>query len=234
MAVQFNLLPDVKLEFEKQKRTKRLVYTLAFLISGVAVGLLIICFVYVNLGQKKALDDAQKDIKKYSNDISKIPDIEKILTVQNQLKSLPTLHSQKHITSRVFAYLPKVTPQKVSIGQTAVDFSANTISITGTTDTLESVNAFVDTLKFTTYKATKGDGQTEKPAFSDVKLASSGRSSNGASYTITMGFDPELFTNDDKNVVLVIPNKITTRSVTEAPALFNGDTGKSNTDQGSQ
>jgi Tfp pilus assembly protein PilN len=234
MGVQFNLLPDVKLEFEKQKRTKRLVYTIAILISGGAVCLLIICFVFVNLGQKKSLDDAQKDIKKYSNDISKIPDIEKVLTVQNQLKSLPNLHSQKHISSRIFTYLPKITPQKVFIGQTTIDYTANTISLTGTTDTLENVNAFVDTLKFTNYKATKGDDQKEKPAFSGVTLSSSARTDKGASYSIKMSFDPELFSNDDKNVVLVVPNKITTRSVTEAPALFNGDTGKSSTDQGSQ
>jgi len=229
MAVQFNLLPDVKLEFDRQQRTKRLVYTLTILITGGAVALLVASFIIVNVLQGALLGAAKDDIDKYSKQLKSIPDIEKVLTVQNQLNALPQLHKSKHITSRFFTYLPQITPKKVFVGQTALDFSANTIVINGTADSLESVNAFVDTLKFTNYKIGDSDQKQLNPAFSSVILTSNGRTDKGATYTISASFDPILF-DGTKNVVLVIPDKVTTRSVTESPdinnLLFDGQNSK--------
>lgn len=239
MGVQFNLLPDVKLEFDRQKRAKRLLFTFSFLIGGVVLGILILTFVFVNIVQKSSLNGANDEITKYSKKIKGIPDLEKVLTIQNQLNSLPKLHQAKHVSSRIFSYLPHITPTKVFIGDVDLDFTTNTIKITGTTDTLETVNAFVDTMKFTNYKMglgseAKGDAIT---AFTNVVLSSSGRTDKGANFTIEATFDPALFDNT-QNVTLVVPDKITTRSVIESPdinsLLFNGQTGKPADQQGGQ
>lgn len=235
-TVQFNLLPDVKLEFYKTQKSKRLIFNLAFLVSAVAIALMVISFLVANVVQKKALTDADKDITKYSNQLKNTPDLEKILTIQNQLTALPGLHNQKHILSRLFDYIPLVTPDKVSVGNLKLDTTANTITITGTSDAVATVNKFVDTLKFTSYTTT--DATNKSPAFKSVVLTTVGRDATSVSYVVDATYDPVLF-QAGQNVKLVVPQELTTRSVTESPdsSLFNGQTGqstKSTTTQGAQ
>ena len=225
MAVQFNLLPDVKLEFNRAQHAKRVVYTLSFLACGVAVALFVISFLAVNVLQKQLLNNANNDINNYSNQLKKIPDLDKILTVQNQLSALPGLHDQKHYASRLFGYLRDITPANVNIGKIDVDMTANSLTISGTADKVENVNKFVDTMKFTTFKAT--DATTANQAFTNVLLSKIDRDDKGASYEITTTFDASLFTGAT-SVSLNIPQETTTRSVLNAPStsnpLFNGQT----------
>jgi hypothetical protein len=104
VAVQFNLLPDVKLEFDRAQHVKRSVYLLSFIASAVAVGLFVISFLAVNVLQKQLLNKANDDITSYSNKLKAIPNLDNILTIQNQLNALPGLHQQKHYSSRLFTY----------------------------------------------------------------------------------------------------------------------------------
>lgn len=235
MSVQFNLLPDIKLEYNRQQRTKRLVYSMSSLAVIVALALALISFVTVDVLQKKLLNDANKDITTYTNKPKSIPDLDKVLTIQNQLNALPGLHQQKHVSSRLFDYLRQVTPTKVNIGKITMDTSANTLSVTGTADTVESVNKFVDTLKFTSYTTAKDS--TKNPAFSNVVLSKIDRDDKEAVYTIDTEFDPALF-DSAKSVALVVPQETTTRSVLNSPdtnsLLFNGDTGAKPAKQGGQ
>jgi hypothetical protein len=111
-------------------------------------------------------------------------------------------------------YIKQVTPSNVSIATLKVDFDAQTISITGSAATINIVNTYVDTLKFTTYTS---EGAESKKAFSEVVLANFGRDDKGASYQISMKFDPAIF-DITKQVTLSVPQgKITTRSETEKP-----------------
>ncbi len=233
--VQFNLLPDVKLEFNRAQRTKKLVYLTCALVTAIAVGLFVISFLIVNVAQKELLSHAQGDIDSYSKKIKSIPNLDKVLTIQNQLNSLPPLHDKKHVTSRMFTYLPQVTPTNLHIGQITLDLAGGTIDINGTADKVETVNALVDTLKFTNY-IIGTDQSTKKPAFSSVVLASVGRTEKGASYEVRAIFDPALF-DVTKSTTLIVPNEITTRSVLNSPdinnLLFNGDTGKPAENNGS-
>lgn len=202
MAVQFNLLPDIKLEFDRQQRVKKLVFTLEFLTSAVVIVIFIISFFSVNILQKKLLNDANADINNYSQKLKAIPNFEKILTIQNQLNSLPTLHQQKHYMSRLLSYLPQVTPANVHIGKLSADTTASTISITGTADTVQSVNKFVDTLKNSNYvidgvnskadcdkqsgKWLSDTSQCTKLAFSNIILTKIDRDDKKAIYTINL------------------------------------------------
>jgi hypothetical protein len=227
MSVQFNLLPDVKLEFNRAQHAKRVVYGLSILAVAIGLALFIISFLSVDVLQKKLLSDANGDITSYSNKLKSIPDLDKILTVQNQLNSLPGLHNQKHIASRLFVYLPQITPANANVGKLSMDTSANTIEIDGTADSVQTINKYVDTLKFTTF--TTGSQSTAKNAFSNVVLTKVDRSNNLSSYTINVSFDPGLFTAY-QNAQLTVPQEVTTRSCINAPGttcapLFNGQTG---------
>ncbi len=213
--IQFNLLPDVKQEFIKSKRTKRNTIALAGLVTAVAVTIMIILILVVDIAQKKHLRDLNGDIKKYSAQLQATPDLNKILTVQNQLNSLPALHDQKPVVSRLTDYLAKVTPAKASVTKLHVDFVTNTIEITGEADSLNTVNKYADTLKFTTY--TTDTDSNPKPAFSDVVLSSFSRNDKTTNFTLSFNFDPAIFDTNNK-ITLTVPKTITTRSETEKPS----------------
>ena len=94
------------------------------------------------------------------------------------------------------------------------------MKITGTADSLQSVNKFVDTLKFTTYSVVPADGTTPEPSttkpFSAVVLSDFTRTDKEVTYTITLSFDPVIF-NSANNIKLSVPKIISTRSETEKP-----------------
>jgi hypothetical protein len=216
--IQFNLLPDIKMRYIKAKRQQHLV----MLASGVSIiaaaAIFIMLIVVVHVVQKKNLSDLNRDIKRSSQQLKDTPDLNKILTVQNQLQALPQLHDQKAVSSRIFKYMSQLTPTSATIAKYNVDFAQDTMNITGSADTLTTVNKFTDTLKFTKY--TLDTSSDSKPAFSDVVLANFSRDSKAATYTINLKFDPVIF-QENTNVTLTVPNIISTRSEVEQPsALF--------------
>lgn len=214
--IQFNLLPDVKLEFIKARRLKHTVIMISILVSASALTLLVVLSMTVLVFQKKHMDDLTNDIKASKSKLESVQDLDKILTVQNQLNSLPGLHDQKPVTSRLFGYIQQVTPQKVSISTLDLDYETQTLKIKGNADAISTVNKYVDTVKFTDYTL----GTEQKKAFSEVVLSTFTRDDKSATYEITFKFDPAIF--DAKNdIKLVVPNTISTRSTTEKPeAIF--------------
>lgn len=220
--IQFNLLPDVKLEYIKARRSKRMVLLVSGGLAGFALVVFVGLFLVVNVFQTKRISDLNKDIKKYTATLQAIPDLDKILTIQNQLGSLTSLHEQKTTTSRLLDYLTQVTPAQATISDIKLDYDTNTISLTGNADALSTVNKYADTLKFTTY--TTKDSTESKKAFTDVVLAGFSTGDKGATYQMTFVFDPVIF-DGTQEVTLAVPKIISTRSETEKPTdLFQQTT----------
>ncbi|MEO5627578.1 MAG: hypothetical protein ABIQ89_01680 [Candidatus Saccharimonadales bacterium] len=213
--IQFNLLPDVKLEYIKARRSKRMVLLISGGLATLALVVFVGLFLVVNVFQTKRINDLNKDIKKYTATLQAIPDLDKILTIQNQLGSLTALHDQKTTTSRAVEYLSQVTPAQASISDVQLDYSANTINITGTADALSTVNKYADTLKFTTYSV--GDSTDKTKAFSSVVLSGFSAGDKEVTYQLSFVFDPVIF-DGTKDVKLTVPKIISTRSETEKPA----------------
>ncbi len=214
--IQFNLLPDVKLEFIKAQRLKRSVLLISTLVGSASLAIVVLLFLGVSVFQKNHLNDLSADINTDSKKLHGIQDLDKILTVQNQLTSLTQLHDQKNVASRLPTFLQTVTPANVSIANVTVDFTTQAITITGAADKISTVNKYVDTLKFAQYTIAGSD--TKLPAFSAVVLSSFGRDDKGSSYTITLKYDKPLF-DETKDVTLTVPDIITTRSETEKPVI---------------
>lgn len=217
--IQLNLLPDVKLEFIKAERQQRQVASVAVLVSLVAVALLVLLLAVDGL-QKKHLSDLTANINSESSQLQAEPQIDKILTVQNQLASLTALHAGEPAAARLFNYLNEVTPASVNITSFNIDFTQQTATVTGTADALSSVNQYVDTLKTTTY--TSGTNSSALPAFSNVVLSSFGVSAStsdptqAASYTVTLAYDKDIF-DITQTINLTVPSSTSTRTSSAQP-----------------
>lgn len=227
--IQFNLLPDIKLEYIKANRIKRSVIAISIVVGSVALAIFVFLFLYVNVAQKQHLSDLQKDIDSEKKTLQGKTDLGKILTIQNQLNSLSALHDQKPVTSRIFGFIQQLTPTTSNISSLNVNWEEKSIRIDGTADSLVAVNTFVDTIKFTNLSVTpladqSAQAKTLTP-FSEVVLDSftvASATTNGkkpVAYSIKLKYDPALFSSD--NIVkLQTPGKITTRSETEKPATI--------------
>jgi hypothetical protein len=200
--VQFNLLPNVKLEYVKSQRTKRLLTLVSIVVSIAALVVLMLAFTAVDVVQKKSLKDLNNDIGTYSTKLKNVKDLDKILTVQNQLGTLTGLHDQKPVASRLFTYMSQVTPAQATLNNLQVDFTANTMTIGGSAPSLDVISTYTDTLKATTYTTTAN--KTAVKAFNSVVLSSFARDDKGATFTITLKFDPIIFQSNSA-VQLTVP-----------------------------
>jgi Tfp pilus assembly protein PilN len=232
MKLQFNLLPDVKQEYLKTQRTKRTVIAAAFTAAAISLFILLLMITTVYVINNKQLKDADKSVVSYKKQLNNIPNLNKILTIQNQLKTVSGLHQNKHITSRIYGYLPQITPTTACLNRASIDLTQSTLTLQGTADSLKTVNTYVDTLKFTKYKLSGQD--TGKNAFPSVIESQFGLVANqtalcagktaSASYELTITYDPALFSNAGSIDLEVPAGLATTRSVLDDPsnALFNG------------
>lgn len=233
--IQFNLLPSVKLEYVRAKRNKRLTILVSGMIGAAALAVLLIMLFSVQVVQKKYSSDLSKDIKEESQKLQGINDLNKVLTIQNQLNTLSSLHDPKPVTSLVYTYLKQFTPANVYMTTAEVNFDENKMDFTGSSDSISLINKFADTLKFTNYTLTYKKDEDKKScafqelsydkntkvqvckAFSDVVLQSFGRDEKSAKYQIVMKFDPAIFSGSFDPALVIPANKITTRSETEKP-----------------
>lgn len=214
--IQFNLLPDIKLEYIKAQRAKRSVMLIATIVSGASIALVVLLFITVS-GFNRHINNLDKDIADKTSELSDIEDLDKIITIQNQLGSLTSLHEQKPVATRFYTFLPQLVPannetQNISISNANVNFEESTITFEGSANTLIIINQFVDILKFTTF--TDADNN-EKNAFTDVVLAFQTQE-NSVNYDISLKFEPLIFSSlhDAK---LKVPEIISTRSETQKP-----------------
>lgn len=221
--IQFNLLPDVKLEYIRANRLKRLMISISILVAAACFAVAVLLFLAVNIVQKGHMSDLNTSIRTAASKVKQTPNIDEIITVQNQLQNLPTLHSTKPAATRLFGYLSQITPTNVTISNVSVDFTLNTFTITGQAADLFAVNTFVDTLKFTSYTLAS-DTTNPQNAFSKVVLAGFATTDKDASYQITLSYDPAIFNNQNA-VTLTVPKTVTTRAGSDKPvALFEQST----------
>ena len=214
--IQFNLLPSVKLEHLKAKRLKRI-------ISLSATGVIAACFLTVAglisvvvFAQPKRLNDLDKSIKSVSNDIKSTKDINKVLTIQNQLSVIDKLHSDKPAIERLFTFITQITPKTVSIQSFSADVETAKIEVTGQAPTIEEMNKYIDTLKFTSINY--GDAtKTDIKAFPQVVLSSYAINQNGAGFNVSITYELDIFKSEKTTLKLSVPKITSTRSETERP-----------------
>jgi hypothetical protein len=216
--IQFNLLPNIKMQYIKARRQEHLVILVSTVAIIASLGVLTLLIVTTDVVQKHELSNVRNKVSAESAELRSTPNLDEMLTVQSQLSALPALHNAKPVASRLFSYLTELTPTKATISTFNIDFGQHSMIITGSADSLATINQFTDTLKFTAYTIQGQSGAL--PAFSDVVLSGfSDSSQSGASYTITADFDPVLFKELD-NVKMTVPGIINSRSEVAQPGVL--------------
>lgn len=205
--LQFNLLPDVKKEYVKARRTKRLIMSVSFMVSAISLGVVMLLFSVVQIAQKQHISDLSEDIKASESRIQGVENINKILTVQNQLSLLPKLHEAKPKTSRLFTYVKFLSPEKAKVSTLNFDAPTQSIVLQGTADSLATVNKFVDNIKSVKYTVVGSEDAAASP-FKGVATELSGDNEK-ASFKIEMVYEPTIFDNT-KDITMKLQDQTVT------------------------
>ncbi len=215
--ISLNLLPDIKKEYLKSQRMKQLFVTGAFLISMVAIGSVLLMSTYVFGVQKLTIANEQSSIDANIAVLADTEDLDKILTVKNQLESLPSLHESKVAVSRLFDFIKVLTPDSITLNEVKVDFENQSIAIKGTGDDFKSINTYVDSLKNASFIYNGNEDSTM--AFSSVVLDTIAVSKNeeSSSFKLVLDYETTIFSNYIEGLKLTVPNITSTQSETERP-----------------
>ncbi|MCA9332312.1 hypothetical protein KDA00_00360 [Candidatus Saccharibacteria bacterium] len=215
--VQLNLLPDVKLEFIKTQRIKRLVLSVSFIVIAASIGAFVLMFSFVKGAQGRHITNLNKDTESLISDINDRPGVNEILTIQNQLNVVSQKHAEKPATSRILPFIAQMLPAGAKIKQVTVNFDEGSMTISGNTANINDINKFVDTIKFAQYKS--GESIVGR-SFSEVVLQSysAGKDGGESDFAVGLKFDTAIFDNKQE-ISIVVPGIVSTRSDTEKPNI---------------
>lgn len=223
--IELNLLPEIKQKYLQSQKIKRVFLLGSFIVSAAFIALVVLMALFVFVAQKVHLSSVQSDIDDNVTKINQIQDIDKVVTIQKQLDSLPTLHQDKTAIKRVLDLLNKLVPNSVSLNSVQLQAGdIKSIEFSGTGEDIKAVNTFADTLKFSTLKTTSDTSDQSQAqglsAFPDVKVISISPDDEGVTFTIEATFDV-LLTSNVSEVTLTVPKITSSAPVTERPrALF--------------
>lgn len=233
--IRINLLPDVKLEYLRTKRTQARVISIATIATIAVVALLVLMLLFIG-GQAIRKSYLTSEIKKKEVALKSVEDIGKYLTIQNQLAALPALHENKTDLSRLFTYIIKLNPaapNNISFFtnvELKSDETSNVITFNGETKDYTSLTTFRDTLANAKLQYETIEGEEKKivteQLFETVTVASSTLEKSGdkgtvVTFKIEASYNPNAFLASVKNTTLLVPNKTTTQSAEASPNVFN-------------
>lgn len=226
--IELNLLPDVKKDFIKAQRSRNMLITGSILTVMIALGATILFALFVYGGQSFRISQLTSDIKTKEKALKEVKDIDKYLTIQNQLSKIDGLHQDKLIYSRLVDFLGMLNPSapnNIQLNNLKVDGEAGTIVFEGSAPSYEAFNVFKDTLQNADVNFTTGD--EDKPTVSKEKLFdpvvvnASALSSQGGkpsvSFTVTTTYSKNVFSAQARQVSVSVPNMETTNSVRQSP-----------------
>lgn len=218
--VQINLVPDVKLELINAQRHRNVVISVAVMSIIASVAVLIVLGIVI-AGQTWNESRLTTKIKEADKEFRSIEDIDKTVTIQNQLTSIQSTHEQKIMSSRIFNLLAeasaKGTENSITMNSFVIDTELQTITLLAQTDTrgFEAAEVFrknIDAMRiyylpaedkvpneFTEEPKIKDKDEQSQLIASEVTLSDLSYSQTGndqqrtVSFRLTFTYDPILF-----------------------------------------
>lgn len=241
--ISINLVPQVKADFLKAQRMKRFIILASFLLCALMIALVVFLSIFVYAVQARQSDGLKDQIGEELTSLKQVDNLERIVTVKNQLDTLPDLHASKPVSSRMFEYLTVLVPENVAFSRVTMQFNnANTeqsaeelvepslqgsfvsggsFEFFGTADTFKDVNILADSLKLANY--TIGEDQvTPAKAFDAVTTEGLDKdNTNRVFFSIKGSFAQDLYGFTNEDLRLQVPTVTSSASV--RGDLFNSE-----------
>lgn len=232
--IEINLIPDVKQELIKAQRVRSMVISISIFAGIIAIGVVVLLATYVFGGQTWRNSIADTQIEEKGKTLAEVDDLSKMLTLQNQLKLISTLHDNKKMDSRVFDMLAAVippSPNEAKISQLSIDTETSTIRLEGQTRAFDSMEVFKKTIDAAviTYRQEGADEDTQIKLASNISTTdtSFGEDSEGNRtfrFTLSFVYPMELFSPTLKSVgfKLIVNGNVTDSYLGIPKTIFTG------------
>lgn len=151
--ISINLLPDVKKDLLRVRRERNLVVSVSVLAVGASVAILVIlggwlgALAIAKNAHESAIDKSESTITKAKED----DELDKYLTIQNQLSQIDGLKDSQNVYSRLMDYLTQLNPaypNNAALSTVTLDTESGDIEVTleGTTQDFATLNVYKNTL----------------------------------------------------------------------------------------
>ncbi len=188
MAININLLPEVKSE-EKKKASQ--LKTANMLVAGIALLSLVVMIVIVVISMRldSNLDNLISDITKQEKVIDDNEEVEVLLSgLKSHTGSLETVLTERKKFSVFLSQFSKYIPSTIKITDVVANQNGD-VSLTGSAPTYEKLAGFVLVLSGQSQSESGETPQeTDEPIFSDVTLTSVSRNTEGNDVRFTLTF----------------------------------------------
>lgn len=209
--IEINLIPDVKLEYIKARKARSKVVTIAVIAGIISLVVVVLLVIYAYGVQTVRNVVADNTIKSENAKLEQVKDLPEMLTIQNQLATLPELNSSKSIYSRLFDVINTTIPTTIQMSQFAIDSETQTITFDGQSaigySALETFKKMLSSAELQ-YKDKNGDQQKVALASNiNVGETSYGENSEGIKvlrFTFSFEYAEELFAQTSKNVTISV------------------------------
>lgn len=126
MALEINLVPDIKNEMIKTLKLRNFIFFLCIIIASASVAVTFIFGVIVG-GQSIAIDSKQSTINALDAKLDSFSDRDDFLTIKDQLGNISSIAKNKKVASRTFnilaALIPTGTPDSIQISELSIDLA---------------------------------------------------------------------------------------------------------------
>lgn len=170
--IEINLLPNVKRELLKTRAMRNRVISISFLVGGASIAAVVVLALI--LGSQIAAEAVQSGVIKDRNDkLMAVEDLNKVVTIQNQLTKINEQHSRKKINSRIFDVVTAVNPvapNNVSFSDIKVNPGSKTITLEGSAvNGYSALETLKKTILNTKVQTTDGDKSSEVSLTKEIK-----------------------------------------------------------------
>ena len=170
--IEINLLPNVKRELLKTRAMRNRVISISFLVGGASIVAVVVLALI--LGSQIAAEAVQSGVIKDRNDkLMAVEDLNKVVTIQNQLTKINEQHSRKKINSRIFDVVTAVNPvapNNVSFSDIKVNPGSKTITLEGSAvNGYSALETLKKTILNTKVQTTDGDKSSEVSLTKEIK-----------------------------------------------------------------
>ena len=149
--ISLNLLPDVKKDLLRVRRERNLVVSISVIVVGASIGVLLLLSgtLGVLIGAKALMENSIKNDEQMIKQAQKKKQLDKYITIQNQLKQIGKLKSDQQVYSRLMDYLTQLNPaapNNVQISSAKIEAPAGS---SGDTSSSSSSSASADGITMT-------------------------------------------------------------------------------------
>jgi len=205
--IEINLIPDVKRELLKAQRARSIVISASILTSIIALGVVVLLLVYIYGVQAVRGSYLDGQITSKGQELAKIDDLSKILTIQNQLSTISDLNGRKVMGARVFDVISAITPRnatpsfsQITVTPTDVEVagSGGQMRLEGQVASYDFLEIIKKTVANTSFQYDVDDQTMLIPLAENISTAdiSYGEDSNGEKvlrFTLSFDYPGELF-----------------------------------------